>query len=257
MADTQITFPVRAYKKPFDALKVFFFDSATAIAYSGITVCAHEMIYEVFKAYRHNDDLESVAKSINKLRDRLNGPDFLIVRTSGSPKIIKIADSGVSKITSGIAWIGDSEAANFVATNFKKGTIFDIERLFSQVIEGDEYKTVGGYPVLARGTPEGFSFVPYMKLISPRYVPKNGMQAVDFGTNQAGGYGYTTITPTAFGQNGFGLFFFQGKFGYFFHVDLRDNIAERLKAYANTPEEFIEIITNDTHIRLEHCGKLG
>jgi len=122
----------------------------------------------------------------------------------------------VSKINSCIAWIGDQRAANFVATNCKEGTISDIERAFNLVIESSEYQTVGGYPVLSKGAQEEFKFVPYMRLISPRYIPKNGMQTIDFGTNQTGGYGYTTITPTAVGQNGFGLFFFQGRFGYFF-----------------------------------------
>lgn len=257
LADSQITFPVHTYEKPFDALKMFFFDQRTAIAYSGTSLYAHQIIFQIYKKYNTDEGLESLADSINRLRDKEANPDFLLARASNLPEIIKISDSGVSKLNTKFTWIGDQDAANFVAKNFKGGSIFDLEKIFNQTVQHPEFPTVGGYSILARGTSKGFKFVPYMNLISLRYIPEPGEHTVDFGTNQTGGYGFTTITPTEIGQNGFGLFFFQGRFGYFFHVDLMNNIAERLKGHAVTPDEFIELVTKDTSIQLEYCGKLG
>ena len=171
--------------------------------------------------------------------------------------IQKIWDNGISAVDSGLAWIGDGEAANFVAKNFEGGSIYEFQKVFNRTIKNPKFTTVGGYSILAQGKEDGFKFLPYMKLVSPRYKPIKSWKTVDFGTAQTGGFGFTTITPKQPGNNGYGIYFFQGRFGYFFHVDLQNNIAERLKARAKSINEFIKIIEREIHIPLDYCGSLG
>ncbi|RLA06830.1 MAG: hypothetical protein DRQ51_08130 [Gammaproteobacteria bacterium] len=68
---------------------------------------------------------------------------------------------------------------------------------------------------------------------------------MSFGTNETGGFAWTTITPKERGKNGYGIYFFQGKFGYFYHINFSKNIAERLKVHANTADDFIQITSEE------------
>ena len=101
--------------------------------------------------------------------------------------------------------------------------------------------------------------MPHMSLTSPYYLPKgsNKWETVDFGTAGTGGFGYTSITPKIQGTNGWGVFFFQGFCGYYFHIDLDKNSFERLRAFAKSADEFIDILQKEIGIELEYCGTLG
>lgn len=257
LADTQITPPEHLDDKPFDALKVFFLNKTTAIAYSGLTQVAHEIIFNAYNNYNTTPDFELLTDEIRKSREREEDPpDFLLLNLSVD-SIIKVSDIGVSRINSGIAWVGDADAANFVSQNYQMGSIYGLKNALDTAIDNHKYITVGGYSVLAEGKEDGFKFLAYLKLISPGYKPSPVGQTVDFGTAETGGFGFTTVAPKRTGDNGYGIYFFQGKFGYFFHVDIQNNIAERLRVGANSIEEFVRTVELEIHTPLEYCGSLG
>lgn len=269
LADTQITPVDFSGEKPFDALKIFFLNQMTAIAYSGKTPLAHRIIHELYVKCSLTNDINIISKEIEILCQQKDAPDFLLMGLAPDFCVKKISNNKIFDINLEIvAWIGDSDAANFVSKISKNGTIDELRQAFNLAVEDSQFTTVGGYRVVAQGTKDGFKFAPYMELVSPRYSPKSELVSrsyrpklewatVDFGSAQTGGFGFTTITPKQLGQNGFGIYFFQGRFGYFFYVDLQNNKAERLKAYANSAKEFIEIIERKIHIPLEYCGELS
>jgi hypothetical protein len=43
---------------------------------------------------------------------------------------------------------------------------------------------------------------------------------MDFGTSETGVFGFTTVVPKKEGVNGWGLFYFQGMFGEFSHINI-------------------------------------
>ena len=136
-----------------------------------------------------------------------------------------------------------------------KITAEQLQVSFDEVIDSQNFLTVGGHCVVARGKLSGFNFVPYMKLSSPRFIPKNEeWESVNFGTALTGGFGFTTVVPSKEGTNGWGIFYFQGMFGEFWHVNLEKNICEVLKARAENVHNFIEIIQNEIGEELTYCG---
>jgi hypothetical protein len=258
LADTQITPVDYSIEKPFDALKILFLNKMTAIAYSGKVPLAHRIIHAVYEKCCLTNDINTISKEVEILCKQKDSPDFLLMGLAPDFCVKKVSSNKIFDINLQItAWVGDSAAAKFVAEKSAGGTINELCQAFSLAIENPKFTTVGGYRVLAQGTKEGFKFVPYMELTSARYRPEAGWATVDFGTAQTGGFGFTTITPKSVGQNGFGLYYFQGRFGYFFHVDLQKNKAERLKVSANSVKEFVEILEEEIHIPLEYCGDLS
>jgi len=255
IADTQISFPEKTGKKSCFGLKVFFIDKDIAIAYSGIAGhIAHGRINAIYEQ-GNKKDLYTLAKQIFLSFD--DKVDFLLAKTGENPSIAKVSDGYISfKINKGLFWIGDSDAARFVLDK-KTYNTFELQYKLENAIKDPQFTTVGGHAIVAKDTINGFKFLPYMNLISPRYsLEGTDWKTVDFGTSQTGGFGYTTIVPVEAGINGWGIFYFQGFFGEYWHVDLEKNVYELLRAHAKNVEDFIKIIQDDIGIELEYCGSL-
>lgn len=255
IADTQLTPPRYKSERPFDGLKIFFLDRFTAIAYAGT---AEEVAYSrLLQMYRMKatDNIPNIARHIVKNLDFQ--VDFLLAKAGSVPALFKVSSGTISKNSEGLYWIGSSDAANNVARGVHSTDVFELRAQFDEVVKASSFHTVGGHVVMARGTERGFRFVPEMQLNSPAYVPKAGLNTVDFGTAATGGFGYTTIVPKGEGVNGWGVYYFQGKFGKYFHVDFERDIREILIAHANTAEEFMGTLEQEIGISVEHCGGLG
>lgn len=256
MSDTQLSFPENSGKKPSFGLKIFFLDRYTAIAYSGTAgEIAHGRIHAIYKK-GHRGDLRILAEQINSSFDQK--VDFLLAKTGEEPSIAKIAGGSIAtQSDKGIYWIGDGDAARFVADTATHGA-HELAEMLCIAIEDSRFSTVGGHSVVARGQTGGFRFLPHMRLVSPRCsIKEAGWQTIDFGTAQTGGFGYTTIVPVEAGTNGWGVFYFQGLFGEYWHVDLEANVCELLIAHARNAADFIKLIQHETGIELEPCGSLG
>ncbi len=256
MADTLLSFPEKTGKKPFHGLKIFFLNQNIAIAYSGAAgKIAHSRLYAIY-TQGHKGNIKLLAKQICKSFD--DKVDFLLAQSGEKPMITKISEGKISILEDdGIYWIGDADAANYVS-KLDGNNRFQLQYNFENVIANSQFPTVGGHCVVARGKIEGFKLIPYMGLISPNYVQKTeDWETVDFGSAQTGGFGYTTVTPSKEGINGWGIFYFQGMYGQFWRVDFELNVLEVLKAYAANVEEFIKIIQDEIDIELDYCGSLG
>jgi hypothetical protein len=256
MADTLLSYPEKSGKKPCHGLKIFFIDKNTAIAYAGTAgEVAHGRLHGIYKqGYR--GDLKVLAEQILHSFDE--EVDFLLAQSGRKPAIAKISGGMVSvREDNGVYWIGDVDAARFVA-NADNSDVYRLQEGLSNAIENLQFDKVGGHPIVARGEIEGFKFISYMKLVSPKYFSlEEGWKTVDFGTSQSGGFGYTTVVPVREGDNGWGIFYFQGMFGEFWHVDLESNVCEILKAYAHKVQDFVKLIQDETGVELEFCGSLG
>jgi hypothetical protein len=259
MADTQLTFPEHSGKKPLFGLKVSFLDSNTAIAYAGAgPEVAHGRVYGIYKQ-GHRGDLDILAQQIHSSFDRK--VDFLLARTGTEPSIAKVANGQIAfQSGKGVFWVGDANAAHFVADSTTY-SLYQLQDGLSKAIDDPRFPTVGGHCVVARGTTHGFRFVAHMKLVSPpcRQCSPGGMgwQPVNFGTAETGGFGYTTIVPKQAGTNGWGVFYFQGRFGKYWHVDLETDMCEILKAHAQNVMDFVKLIQDETGVELEYGGSIG
>ena len=257
LADTQLTYASKLGKKPIDGLKLFFLDKHTAMGFSG----SPDDALNIVKAIHHigiPQSLDSLYKDIDLLKNlgKLDA-DFIFMKAGPNPKIIKIHDSGVSDDNLRFAWVGSKEAAEFVVDNVNEN-MMNIEQKFRSALINRKFCDVGGWVTSAIGKKNGFKFVPYMSLTSPRYIPKNNQwQTVDFGTAANGGFGYTTVTPKNPGVNGWGIYFFQGYYGFFYNFQQNGEVVEKLVAKNVTLDSFIEAVEKDTNIELEYCGKLG
>lgn len=256
MADTLLSFPEKSGKKPCCGLKVFFLNKETAIAYSGTAgEVAHGRLHAIY-TQGHKGDIEFLAEQICRSFD--DEVHFLLAQAGEKPSIAKIAGGSVSiRENDGVYWIGDIDAARHVV-RAEDCSVCRLQENLGNAIKSPQFSTVGGHCVVARGKIEGFKFVPYMRLVSPNYIPeKDGWKTVDFGSAQTGGFGYTTVVPVMEGANGWGVFYFQGMFGEFWHVNLESNIYEILRAYARNVQDFGKIIQDEIGIELEYCGSLG
>ncbi|MFT5722212.1 MAG: hypothetical protein ACI9W6_002538 [Motiliproteus sp.] len=255
MADTLLSFPEKSGKKPSHGLKVFFLNESTSVAYSGAAgEVAHGRLHAIYMQ-GYKDDIKILAEQICNSFD--HEVDFLLAKSGEDPLIAKISDGKVSiRSDSGVYWIGDGVAARHLA-NTDTSTIFKLQSKFEEIIEHKEFSTVGGHCVVAKGGLAGFKYIPYMNLVSPRYFPKvNEWEAVSFGTAQSGGFGFTTVVPSKEGVNGWGLFYFQGMFGEFWHINIEKNICELLRVHAKNVHDFIEIIQKEISEDLTCCGSL-
>jgi hypothetical protein len=264
MADTLISFDARLGQKPYHALKILSLSSTTVLAFSGGHEHAMRIFFNLFAARAHELQIFELAKLIEELRSKISSgassdeavPDFLIACTTPNACVYRINDHGVSMCSS-YSWIGNPQAAAYVAKHIVANVQFDVASVFRQIVCDSLFNDVGGYVVEMRGSRAGFKFTPYLRLVSPRYIPAEGWNSVDFGNAESGGYGLTSITPCKSGHNGYGIFFFQGRFGHFFHVDPTRKIGETLTAYASSSSEFVKIIEDEVGFALEHCGSLG
>jgi hypothetical protein len=264
VADTLISFDARLGRQHYHALKILSLSPTTVLAFSGGHERALQIFFDLCTMRAYEFGILELANLIAHLRAQtpfpslLSGdaPDFLIARTMPEVCVYRINDHGISKC-SPHGWIGNPQAAAHVAKNITSDDRFDITAAFQQVVHHGVFSDVGGHIVHVRGDRAGFKFLPHMRLVSPRYIPVEGWNIVDFGNAQTGGYGFTTITPCDSGHNGYGVFFFQGGFGLFFYIDPAKKICETLKAYATTPKEFIEILEGEVGFPLDHCGALG
>jgi len=256
MADTLLSFPEKSGKKPFHGLKVFFLNKEIAIAYAGIAEeVAHGRLNAIY-TQGHKGDIHFLSEQICQSFD--DKVDFLLAQSGARPAIAKITEGSVSiREDDGVYWIGDIDAARYVA-RAASSSANQLQQNLGNVIENPQFSTVGGHCVVARGRIEGFKFVPYMRLISPSHFPRKcDWEIVDFGSAQTGGFGYTTVVPINEGVNGWGVFYFQGMYGEFWHVNLESNMSELLRAYARKVQDFTKIIEDETGIELEYCGSLG
>lgn len=264
VADTLISFDARLGRKPYHALKILSLAPTTVLAFSGDHERAIQIFFDLYAMRAHELEILELAKLLAQLRAQASfpsslkgeSPDFLIARTMPDACVYRINDHGVSKCSSYI-WIGNPQAAASVAKDIDRDDQLDVAAAFQQIVHDGAFNDVGGHVVHVRGNGAGFKFIPHMRLISPRYVPVEGWNTVDFGNAQTGGYGFTTITPCDTGHNGYGVFFFQGGFGLFFHLNPARKICETLKAYAANSKEFIDILEREVGFTLEHCGSLG
>jgi hypothetical protein len=251
-ADTMLSYPEKSGKKSIHGLKIFFLDDKTAIAYAGAAgEIAHRKLYAIYHQGQ-TECIEFLANQICKSFD--DETHFLLARAGHDPSIVKVAEGRVSARNDGTFWIGDVDAANFVLGQQENTS--GIYHGFKEAIESRELLTVGGHLVAASGTLAGFKFTPYMNLTTPYYLPADGM-VVDFGSAETGGFGYTTVTPVNPGVNGWGIFYFQGRFGLFWHADFDKDICELLRVRADNVFEFIKVIEEELGIELTYCGSLG
>ncbi len=257
MGDTQLTSPVSMGAPPLDVLKTFFLDESTAIAYAGAAGKEADGRIRAIYESRKTSDIRLLAEVICRSFDR--EVDFVLAKVGSAPMIAKVSHGEVACETraGSIYWIGDPAAANAVSQvmNLEGGR--ELPSAFSEVVQSKKFLTVGGHATVARGKDGSFRYVPYLQLTSPYYQPKPGRVTVDFGTAQTGGFGFTTVTPKSAGVNGWGIYYFQGKYGLYFAANLDEGKFEKLKAYANNVEEFVRIVEGETGIDLEHCGSLG
>lgn len=256
VSDTQLTPPENLGKPPEFGLKMFLLDQHTAIAYAGEgSLVAHPRVNAIYRQ-GHRGDIEVLAKEIQRsFNDEV---DFLLAQTIPYPAIAKISSGSISFTkNTGTYWIGNPEAAQYISKSEENTPDALASRLEIALLER-RFLNVGGDLVSIQGNENGFRFVARMHLISPSYAPSDDQwKTVDFGNSQNGGYGYTTVVPKEPGVNGWGIFYFQGRYGRYFHVDLDSGVSEILKGYAATVEEFIQLLKADLGLEFECCGCLG
>jgi hypothetical protein len=265
--------------KTFDALKVFFITRWFCIAYAGATEHAHRMIATVAKQAEEHVLPKRIVEQLvgqrialsSEAMDKSKVPDFIVASVYESPQMWIVRSSEPEIVRQGqLIYIGDDVAFSSYQLHARSEGVSDVSiglsiRAFEEILLDAKLLSVGGFPVLARGTPDsGFKFVPQLHLVSPVYSvlqPKvtddPDRVSVQWGSAATGGFAYTTVTPKKPGQNGWGVFVFQSYEGKFFHVDLQRNIGEVLRAHAPTAKGFMEIICKETGLQLEIGGSLS
>lgn len=262
-SDTLVSFSKQLGKPGFHVLKILMLSPTLVIAFSGAYQQALEVFFELIKQESPSQlsvrDLAHLlhlrCASISEELGQEVSPDFLLAKSGPEPIVYRITDQEF-KACPQHGWIGNSEAAaNVFRTPERNRT--GIGRAMRAAVFNAEFDDVGGHFVEARGTAKGFRFIPKLELTSPMYPLSEGWSTVNFGTAETGGFGFTTITPVEAGQNGFGAFFFQGRFGFFFFVNKEKGICETLTAKAGSAENFIEALELEVGFKVEHCGSLG
>jgi len=257
-------------------LKVFFLDKEYTIAYSGIKKYAHEIIKKIDLNINNFNSMIEIANYILSLKKDYannsisceNNPDFLIFQKNNFDTIIEVKGLTQPKASNNSAWIGNHLAfnkfqENYLKSNNSKDKLNRFQSAFKEVCIDPVFNDLGENIITIIGDKKGFRYIPYMTLTSPIYSVLPPIQnsekvyTVQWGNAEKGGFGYTIITPTETFQNGYGFYYFQGKYGIFYHIDVRNDIAETLKAYADNAKDFIGIIEKETQLRLEYVGLLN
>lgn len=257
--DTLISFEDKLGLSAYQTIKVLSLSPTVALAFSGSHDLALEIFFDLYRDTSGVSDAEILAQNILRLCSAVSkkfgehsSPEFLLLCTTPKLTITKITDQHIIECPQ-YGWIGNASAAAKVSRVADLG--HDAVRTeMSRMIADREFHDVGGFLVAMQSEDGRFKFCPYMKLTSPKYIPVEGWNTIDFGTAQTGGFGFTTITPLEPGRNGFGIFFFQGLIGLFFHIDVAGRKVETLKAYARSPEDFMQILAAEIGFPLEHCG---
>ncbi|MDQ2954126.1 MAG: hypothetical protein M3R18_04215 [Pseudomonadota bacterium] len=239
---------------PEDGLKLFFLSRRIAVTYSGTSESAHQAITQARALASAGNGSAGVASFLKKKADETND-EFLLADISGRrPTVYKISANLFSSTRRAKFWIGDRDAADTLLRNNNLDS-FSLERNFQELLESRRIPTVGGIAVTACGNLKGFKFVPKMTLVSPYYGTRP--QAVNWGNAAVGGFGYTTLVPIEPGNNGWGVHFFQGHLGYFYRVDIDQNIYEKLTWRDTELQNAIDALQAELGITLESCGQLG
>lgn len=159
-------------------------------------------------------------------------------------------------------YIGSGAVFDLVSNTFSFSEngldeIYQISRFLEDLCE-QNHEDIGGKIIVTRGKNLGFKHIPILSLKSPRYTPPstNSWHTVDFGSAQSGGFAYTTVTPKLEGENGYGFYYFQGKFGEYYYSDLKKDTLEHLVLKSDSLESFIQAIQKETGQNLEWCGEL-
>ena len=271
-ADTKLTPPDWALNEPREGLKVFFIGTHIAVAYAGSRL-AHHVISDCARCISNQGGVEEVLDILQQGRRSLSTspgnapdqtPDFLVATCSESPRLYLIDQAGPAREERLLGCIGNHDAASEVMRLLQSRDLEQTNPIYpadviEQIITDERFEGVGGYPVLACGKRDGFRFVPFMKLVSPRYIPKQEERwtAVNFGTAETGGFGYISITPSYPGRNGHGFYFPQGRLGIFYSADLINERFERLRGNTASAAEFSALVSKDIGYEVVPCGELG
>ena len=251
--------PVAGQERPTSSLKTYFLNRDLAIAYSNGIQAGHLAVTEARRLSAIGTSTADIAEFLRVTCGQKNGLAFLLADARNPVTIYKIWDGQLAGAQKGVFWIGDSTAAKLVlgADHHKNARALD--GYFQEVLDSQRIPSVGGIVVTARGTEKGFKFVSKMVLTSPYYkVQADGKQrAVDWGNAAAGGFGYTTLVPVEPGQNGWGVHFFQGRLGYFFRVDIEQDIGERLVWHDTDLQNAIDALQKELGFAIEAPGNVG
>ncbi|TGL45982.1 hypothetical protein [Leptospira perdikensis] len=263
----------------YQGLKVFFIGKLFCLAYSGTQEYAHRIIKIVNEKHKTFKNAIEMAEFICSLKDNhfnkdstviREFPDFIIVSSEINEKIIEIKGNCKPKEKDNSSWIGSFKGfenfqKNFNNKEIKKSIDENFHYSFNKVIENDEISDVGGNLVTIICDRKGFRYQPYLQLTSPNYIVEPPIPSKDdpnwatiqWGSDVTGGFGFTTVTPVEFSMNSFGIYYFQGKFGFLFYCDIENDRCEKLTACASNVEEFINILFEETKINFEYCGSLS
>ena len=248
------------------APKIFFLGKDLAVGYAGETSLAHQIIHKIYRknwcesAIEEALDVVSAAQK-SALTDRHiskdSVPDFIFAQSAPQFRLIRVRAGHPRFDVETLTHIGNTVAASHFSETYKENS--DSFAAMSGVIRSGCFKNVGGYVNLAQSSGNGFTFLTYLELNGPMdpEPPAKNWEKIDFGGAARGGYGYTSVVPVCAGSNGWGLYFFQANFGFFFHIDLESDIYEKLRAYASTAHEFADLVSADIGIELQVAGELG
>lgn len=255
--DTKISAEGGQGKAPYHALRVLSLAPDTVLAFSGAHERALEIFYQLHACGAEKLEIEELAGVIAFLRseaghDDVPAPEFLLARSHPEPVIFTINAQGIAR-SNDFTWIGNARAAAKLAEH----DIFNnnaLRQTMHALIADPEFDDLGGHLTIVKGNGHGFNFVPQTGKASPAFLPIEGWRSSDFGPSGPGAIGFTTITPREPGNNGFGIYFFQGRFGLFFHVDAERRINEVLKVFSATPQHFIDAVEAEVRFTLEYAA---
>lgn len=264
MSDSSLSYDVNINPAPNEfrpgaALKIFFIRRHLALSYAGTSEVAHKLAQAARAMANKSVPTSEIAQFLHsKTSPEM---DFLLADCLGNGSIHKIISEACSSTLDGIYWIGNADAANHVLldlrpSEFVLGTAIHLEQRFQNANNEKRFPGVGGIVVSAIGTQDGVKFIGKMNLASyyNRLEENNEWQTVEWGGAAQGGYGYTTIVPCAKGENGWGVHFFQGRCGYFFHVDLDIGVFEILRWSDANLQTAMNSLEANLALPLECCG---
>lgn len=261
-----------------EGLKIFFLDAHTCLAFAGGEF-AFDLIFECFRKQQEGGSVQDILILLCAAQKKLNKdkhisketiPDFILACTKGVSVLYQVKDLTDPVEIRDFTFIGNADAATDFREYFSKlrqnpmyQSLPDQGLLgiaFSELLKTNVHSSVGGLAVVAIGKPEGFTFQESIALTPPQFlrqVPKEGWNAVDFGTAATGGYAFTTIVPCELGVTGYGVYYFQGKYGIFFRADLANRKLDRFRSKANSVVHFVDVISREVQFPVKHCGELG
>lgn len=263
-SDTLVSYSKSQGRRGFQILKILMLSPSLVLAFSGDPAQALHIYFDLVREkipsrLKVSDIAHLLHARCAWITSELGSdasPDFLLAQVTPSPIVYRITDKEF-RVCPQHAWIGNGEAAARVFRTPERNRT-GVRDAMCMIISDAEFDDVGGHFVEVRGNASGFKFIPRLELTSPRYVPVEGWNTVNFGTAETGGFGFTTITPVEAGRNGFGVFYFQGFCGFFFFVNEEQGILETLTAKnVSNAESFMASLELEVKFRVEHCGSLG